>query len=151
APGFLRSEAVLEHFGVTEANWRDAIATDPFFAGSETPFYVGRAIAALAADPRVLVKTGRTLTSWELAEAYGLSDVDGARPHWDRFLAGTVDERWGRLVAEVRTTFGREGEDAAAVLEEDRAALELRVRLGGSEGQASPAPTEGRPVWLRRE
>src|SRR5205085_10121025 len=57
-PGFLRSEAVLERFGVTASNWREAIRTNPFFAGSETPFYVGRDVANLSADPRALLKTG---------------------------------------------------------------------------------------------
>jgi NAD(P)-dependent dehydrogenase (short-subunit alcohol dehydrogenase family) len=58
-PGFLRTEAMLDHFGVTEATWRDAIAKDPHFARSETPLLVGRAVAALAADPNVAVKAGR--------------------------------------------------------------------------------------------
>ncbi|MEV7028253.1 SDR family oxidoreductase, partial [Kitasatospora sp. NPDC093558] len=60
-PGFLRSEAVLEHFGVTEATWRDGVAADPHFAHSETPAYLGRAVAALAGDPDVIAKTGRAL------------------------------------------------------------------------------------------
>ena len=81
-PGFLRSEAVLDHFGVTEAGWRDGIAKDPNFAASETPRYVGRAVAALAADPTVLAKSGRALSSWELAKEYGFTDVDGTRPDW---------------------------------------------------------------------
>src|SRR5262249_21251226 len=67
-PGFLRSEAVLEHYGVQESNWRDAIQKDPYFAPSETPFYVGRAVAALAADRRAILKTGTLLTSAQLAE-----------------------------------------------------------------------------------
>jgi NAD(P)-dependent dehydrogenase (short-subunit alcohol dehydrogenase family) len=81
-PGFLRSEAMLEHFGVTEATWRDAIARDRHFAHSETPTFVGRAAAALAADPDVMAKTGRALASWELAHEYGFVDADGARPDW---------------------------------------------------------------------
>jgi NAD(P)-dependent dehydrogenase (short-subunit alcohol dehydrogenase family) len=79
-PGFLRSEAVLGHFGVSEANWRDAVAKDPFFAESETPFFVGRAVAALAADPEVHRKAGQVLFAADLAEAYGFTDVDGRRP-----------------------------------------------------------------------
>jgi NAD(P)-dependent dehydrogenase (short-subunit alcohol dehydrogenase family) len=79
-PGFLRSEAVLDHFGVSEANWRDAIAKDPFFAQSESPFFVGRAVAALAADPHVHRKAGQVLFAADLAEAYGFTDVDGRRP-----------------------------------------------------------------------
>ncbi len=92
-PGFLRSEAMLDHFGVTEANWRDGGAKDPHFLASETPRYVGRAIAALAADPKVGERTGQVLTSWDLAEEYDIEDVDGRRPHWDRHMrsaAGAV-------------------------------------------------------------
>jgi NAD(P)-dependent dehydrogenase (short-subunit alcohol dehydrogenase family) len=79
-PGFLRSEAVLDHFGVTEASWRDAVAKDPFFAESESPFFVGRAVAALAADPHVHRKAGQVLFAADLAEAYDFTDVDGRRP-----------------------------------------------------------------------
>jgi NAD(P)-dependent dehydrogenase (short-subunit alcohol dehydrogenase family) len=82
-PGFLRSEAVLGHFGVSEANWRDAVAKDPFFGESETPFFVGRAVAALAADPEVHRKAGQVLFAADLAEAYGFTDVDGRRPAFD--------------------------------------------------------------------
>lgn len=86
-PGFLRSEAVLDHFGVTAATWRDAIARDPHFAHSESPMFVGRAVAALAADPHVARRAGGVYASWELAEVYGFTDVDGARPHWGRHFA----------------------------------------------------------------
>ena len=79
-PGFLRSEAVLGHFGVAETNWRDAIAKDPFFAESESPGFVGRAVAALAADPDVHAKAGQVLFAANLAEDYGFTDVDGRRP-----------------------------------------------------------------------
>ncbi|NJP05277.1 MAG: SDR family NAD(P)-dependent oxidoreductase [Chloroflexaceae bacterium] len=86
-PGFLRSEAVLDHFGVTEATWRDAIAKDPYFAGSETPHYIGRAVAALATDPDIMQLSGQTLATWHLAQQYGFTDVDGAQPHWQQFFA----------------------------------------------------------------
>jgi NAD(P)-dependent dehydrogenase (short-subunit alcohol dehydrogenase family) len=86
-PGFMRSEAVLDHFGVTESTWRDAIAIDPHFAHSETPRFVGRAVAALAADPAVLRWSGRALASWELAAEYGFEDVDGSRPDWGAHFA----------------------------------------------------------------
>src|SRR5207253_2851943 len=79
-PGFLRSESILDQLGVTEANWRDAVKKRPEFAESETPFYVGRAIAALAADPRVMLKSGRVFNSAELAREYGFTDVDGRKP-----------------------------------------------------------------------
>ncbi|THF74500.1 SDR family oxidoreductase [Cohnella fermenti] len=84
-PGFLRSEAMLDHFGVTEGNWRDAAKIDPNFIMSETPYFVGRAIAELAADPAVAAKSGKALTSWDLSDEYGFSDVDGRRPHWGRY------------------------------------------------------------------
>ena len=91
-PGFLRSEAVLDHFGVTEETWREAIPQDRHFAHSETPLYVGRAIAALAADPGVGRYAGRTLTSWDVAREYGLKDADGAQPHWDEYLHESVEQ-----------------------------------------------------------
>ncbi len=89
-PGFLRSEAMLDGFGVTEDNWRDAGAHDPNFLASETPRYVGRAVAALAADPAVPSKAGQVLTSWDLAEEYDLHDVDGSRPHWGQHFATNI-------------------------------------------------------------
>ncbi len=89
-PGFLRSEAVLEHFGVTAATWREAIARDAHFAHSETPHYLGRGLAALAADPDGVRFSGRTLTSADLARTYGLVDVDGSRPDWPAHFA-TLD------------------------------------------------------------
>jgi NAD(P)-dependent dehydrogenase (short-subunit alcohol dehydrogenase family) len=83
-PGFLRSESMLEHFGVTEANWRDGGKKDKNFLESESPLFVGRAVAALAADPKVMRWTGQLLSSWEVAREYGLTDVDGRRPDWGR-------------------------------------------------------------------
>ncbi|WNG39799.1 SDR family oxidoreductase [Archangium violaceum] len=88
-PGFLRSEAMLEGFGVTEANWRDATAKEPHFIASETPFYVGRAVAALAADPNVAKKAGRVFSSWQLAKEYGFKDVDGRQPDWGEYFQKT--------------------------------------------------------------
>ncbi len=81
-PGFLRSEKMLEHFGVTEENWRDGGKNDPNFLVSESPLFVGRAIAALAADPDVLAQTGQLLSSWELSRKYRFTDYDGRRPDW---------------------------------------------------------------------
>ena len=91
-PGLMRSEAVLDHFGVTEANWRDAIAEDLYFAESETPCYVGRAAAALAADPDVAARNGGLFSSWGLAKEYGFTDVDGRRPDWGTFFPRKVRE-----------------------------------------------------------
>jgi NAD(P)-dependent dehydrogenase (short-subunit alcohol dehydrogenase family) len=81
-PGFLRSEAMLERFGVTEANWRDAGKKDVNFLESESPLFVGRAVAALVADDRVLERSGLLFSSWELAREYAFTDVDGRRPDW---------------------------------------------------------------------
>jgi NAD(P)-dependent dehydrogenase (short-subunit alcohol dehydrogenase family) len=91
-PGFLRSEEMLDHFGVTEQNWRDAIAQDPHYAESETPYYLARGVAALASDANVARKAGRVFASWDLAREYGFLDVDGRKPDWGvyfaRYLAG---------------------------------------------------------------
>lgn len=86
-PGFLRSEAMLDHFGVTEANWREGAKKDPHFIASETPYFVGRAVAALAADPNVAQKSGGVYASWTLSDEYGFSDMDGRKPHWGRYFA----------------------------------------------------------------
>ena len=79
-PGWLRSEAMLDEFGVTEQNWRDATAAAPHFCVSESPAYVARGIAALAADPGVTRYAGTSLTSAQLARIYGVTDTDGSRP-----------------------------------------------------------------------
>jgi NAD(P)-dependent dehydrogenase (short-subunit alcohol dehydrogenase family) len=90
-PGWLRSEAMLEIYGVGEANWRDAIARVPHFAISESPAFVGRAVAALAADPGRARWNGRSLSSGELARVYGFTDLDGSRPDAWRYLVEVVD------------------------------------------------------------
>jgi NAD(P)-dependent dehydrogenase (short-subunit alcohol dehydrogenase family) len=89
-PGFLRSEAMLEHFGVTEANWQDGAKKEPHFIASETPYFVGRAVAALAADPEVAKKSGKVFTSWDLSDEYGFKDIDGRSPHWGRYFEEKV-------------------------------------------------------------
>jgi NAD(P)-dependent dehydrogenase (short-subunit alcohol dehydrogenase family) len=89
-PGFLRSEEMLDYFGVKEHNWRD-VATSGVdenavhFSESETPGFIGRAVAALAADPQIMRKSGKALSSWELSDEYGFTDVDGRRPHWGNY------------------------------------------------------------------
>jgi NAD(P)-dependent dehydrogenase (short-subunit alcohol dehydrogenase family) len=87
-PGFLRSEEMLDHFGVTEANWRDVTAKVPHFIASETPTYVGRAVAALAADPKIMNKSGQRFATWDLYKEYGFTDVDGTQPD---FLAYAIE------------------------------------------------------------
>ena len=91
SPGWLRSEAMLEHFGVSEENWRDGTAKDPHFCISETPHYVARAAAALAADPERARFNGRSLASWDLGPAYGVTDLDGTQPHMLRYFREIID------------------------------------------------------------
>lgn len=91
-PGFLRSEAMLDGLGVTEQTWRDAADKEMGFSESETPCYVGRAVAALAADPNVHAKAGGVYASWELAKEYGFTDVDGRSPDWWDFVRRSVGE-----------------------------------------------------------
>jgi NAD(P)-dependent dehydrogenase (short-subunit alcohol dehydrogenase family) len=90
-PGFLRSEAMLESFGVSEANWREAGRKDANFLVSESPLFVGRGVAALAADRRILAKSGRTFSSWRLARTYRFTDADGSRPDWGKHVTGRAD------------------------------------------------------------
>jgi NAD(P)-dependent dehydrogenase (short-subunit alcohol dehydrogenase family) len=91
-PGWLRSEMMLEHFGVTEANWRDGAAVDPHFAAiSESPRFVGRAVAALAADPDVQRHDGGSFSSGGLAGEYGFTDLDGSRPDCWRYMVEVQD------------------------------------------------------------
>jgi NAD(P)-dependent dehydrogenase (short-subunit alcohol dehydrogenase family) len=92
-PGFLRSEAVLDHFGVAESNWRDAVAKDVHFAQSETPYYIGKAVVALASDPSVADKSGKALMSGDLAEEYGFTDADGSRPNWNVYYKRTFEQQ----------------------------------------------------------
>ncbi|EJQ70938.1 hypothetical protein IG7_02391 [Bacillus cereus HuA2-4] len=81
---------MLDIFGVTEENWREGAKQDPHFIASETPFFVGRAVAALASDPNVHEKTGRALSSWELGREYGFTDMDGRRPDWGKYFEENV-------------------------------------------------------------
>jgi NAD(P)-dependent dehydrogenase (short-subunit alcohol dehydrogenase family) len=89
-PGFLRSEEMLDYFGVTEETWQDGAQKDPHFIASETPFFVGRAIAALAADPNVHEKAGQVWASWTLAKEYGFEDIDGRQPDWGTYYKEVV-------------------------------------------------------------
>jgi NAD(P)-dependent dehydrogenase (short-subunit alcohol dehydrogenase family) len=91
SPGWLRSEAMLEGFGVTEANWRDATERIPHFAISETPRYTGRAVVALATDPDVHRWNQQSLSSGQLAQVYGFTDVDGSRPDAWRYMVEVQD------------------------------------------------------------
>jgi len=86
-PGWMRSEMMLDHFGVREENWHDATAQDPHFGISETPRFVGRAVVALAADPQRSRWNGESLSSGGLAKEYGFTDLDGSRPDAMRYIA----------------------------------------------------------------
>jgi len=90
-PGWLRSEIMLDQFGVREENWRDALDRVPHFAISETPRYVGRAVTALATDPQVARWNGQSLSSGGLAPVYGFTDLDGSRPDAWRYLVEVQD------------------------------------------------------------
>jgi NAD(P)-dependent dehydrogenase (short-subunit alcohol dehydrogenase family) len=90
-PGWLRSEAMLEAYRVSEDNWRDATARQPHFAISESPAFVGRAVAALAQDPGVARWNGQSLSSGQLAKIYGFTDLDGSRPDAWRYVVEVQD------------------------------------------------------------
>lgn len=90
-PGWMRSEIMLEVFGVTEQNWRDAVEKEPHFAISETPRFVGRAVAALAGDPQVARWNGESLSSGQLAQEYGFTDLDGSQPDAWRYIVEVQD------------------------------------------------------------
>ena len=91
---------MLDRFGVTESNWRDAAKKVKSFIASETPLFVGRGIATLAADPNVATKNGRVFASWDLGEEYGIADADGTRPHFVRWLQENMPDvaaSWKKL------------------------------------------------------
>jgi NAD(P)-dependent dehydrogenase (short-subunit alcohol dehydrogenase family) len=91
-PGWLRSEMMLEAFGVTEANWRDATKTQPHFVISETPRFVGRAVAALAADPERARWNGQSLSSGGLSKVYSFTDLDGSQPDAFRYIVEVTEK-----------------------------------------------------------
>ncbi len=91
-PGWMRSEMMLDNYGVTEENWRDGAAVNPHFAAiSESPLFVGRAVAALAGDPDVTRRNGGSFSSGELAREYGFTDVDGSQPDCWRYMVEVQD------------------------------------------------------------
>jgi NAD(P)-dependent dehydrogenase (short-subunit alcohol dehydrogenase family) len=83
-PGFIRSEQMLDFKKLTEENWRDGIAEDEGWARSETPHYLGRAIAAMVTDPNIHEKSGKVLATWHLYKEYGFKDLDGRQPDWEK-------------------------------------------------------------------
>jgi NAD(P)-dependent dehydrogenase (short-subunit alcohol dehydrogenase family) len=138
-PGFLRSESMLQHFGVTEANWRDAGKKDKYFLVSESPLFVGRAVAALAADPKALERSGDILSSWELAREYGFTDADGSRPDWGAHFgqamleAGFLDgfRRHGAFLERMNRRMSQYLASADAAIASRPATKGLRKGAGG--------------------
>ena len=126
-PGFLRSERMLGLFRVTEQNWQDAIETDPYFAHSESPLFVGRAVAALAGDEDVGRWAGRSLASWTLAREYGFTDHDGRQPDMGSALMQAADSRWPEIVSAARRAV------AGSEFRSDKERLELRAVRGRGE------------------
>src|SRR3954454_6610026 len=90
-PGWMRSEEMLEHYGVTEANWREGTKVSPHFCIAESPRFLGRAVAALARDPERARWNGQSLSSGQLAQVYGFTDVDGTRPDCWRYMDEVQD------------------------------------------------------------
>ena len=91
-PGWMRSEMMLDNYGVTEANWRDGARVNPHFAAiSESPRFVGRAVAALATDPNLRHRNGGSFSSGGLAREYGFTDLDGSQPDCWRYLVEVQD------------------------------------------------------------
>ncbi len=90
-PGWMRSEQMLDIYGVSEANWRDATAKQPHFVISESPRYVGRAVAHLAGDPEAARWNGQSLSSGQLAKVYGFTDHDGSQPDCWRYFPEVHD------------------------------------------------------------
>jgi len=109
-PGFLRSEFMLEHFGVTAETWREGAKKDSNFIASESPLYVGRGVAALAADPEVKSKSGKVFASWTLAHEYGFTDVDGSRPDWGTHFEQTFGTRYRTFDDDLYAAFLGPGE-----------------------------------------
>jgi NAD(P)-dependent dehydrogenase (short-subunit alcohol dehydrogenase family) len=90
-PGWMRSEAMLDNHRVSESNWREATKRTPHFCISESPRYVGRAVAALAGDPERARWSGQSLSSGGLAQVYGFTDIDGTRPDCWRYMVEVVE------------------------------------------------------------
>jgi NAD(P)-dependent dehydrogenase (short-subunit alcohol dehydrogenase family) len=90
-PGWMRSELMLEHHGVSESNWRDATERAPHFCISESPRFVGRAVAALAGDPDAARWNGQSLSSGQLAQVYGFTDLDGTQPDCWRYMVEVIE------------------------------------------------------------
>jgi NAD(P)-dependent dehydrogenase (short-subunit alcohol dehydrogenase family) len=146
-PGFLRSESMLQGQRVTEANWQDAGKKDRNFLESESPLFVGRAVAALAQDPAILDRTGQLLSSWELSRHYKFTDYDGRRPDWGRLA---ID--FAGLPASLIEVF-RSGCDIQLEWLETLASRTRQFRAKipkASTTRRKPAPSAKKPASRRR-
>ena len=119
-PGFLRSETMLERFGVTEDTWREGGKKDRNFLESESPLFVGRAVAALAGDPAILERSGRLFSSWELGREYRFTDADGRRPDWGALRIDFL-EASGAVAPATEDWFGDTASMAERTAAEDEA------------------------------
>ena len=141
SPGFLRSEAVLEHFGVREENWREAVARDPYFAESETPALVGRAAVALACDPDVRRKAGLIHFASDLALEYGFTDVDGRTPDFPKMFDTRVAAMASAQLLDDQSRFLAWARYCQ--IHQDPAGRELAVLLAGALGLENLGPGLG--------
>ena len=133
-PGWMRSELMLEHHGVSESNWRDATERTPHFCISESPRFVGRAVAALAGDPDVSRWNGQSLSSGELAQVYGFTDTDGTQPDCWRYMVEVV-EREGATAGDERLPLSPAQRSSARTTPSsriDRSVIGLTTRIASS-------------------
>ncbi len=148
SPGFLRSEMMLEHFGVTEDNWQEAAKKDPHFAESETPALLGRAVTALAADPYVATKAGRAFATWTLSEEYGFTDADGRRPHFGRYFDHHTEKLWGKVTDAVRDAAAAAGADPNRDIRFNSDELTVYGRLPGEDDRWYPFRLGVDDLWF---
>jgi hypothetical protein len=120
---------------VTEENWEEGAKKDPHFLQSETPFYVGRAVAALASDPKVKEKAGRALATWTLSREYGFTDVDGRRADFGGYIEKEMAKHWSAVVKSIRKELAKQGIPEGAV-KEDRQRLEVQVAVDSGDGKS---------------
>lgn len=148
SPGFLRSEYMLDHFGVTEENWQDAIKKDPYFAESETPFFIGKAVVALASDPDVKQKSGKSFATWDLAKEYEFNDVDGRRPDMGGVLTEKSKQKWDDLVREIKKSVDSINFDGPLKTDYDN--LEITAVLDQGSGKTFRWPVPLTDIWFKK-
>ncbi len=127
-PGFLRSEAMLEYFGVSEDNWRDGVKKDMHFAESETPYFVGRAVVALAADSDVSSKSGKSFSSWRLANEYGFKDMDGSQPDFGGYIHDLIFKLLSSVIEKNRQSIVSDSDDSDSTLKNIKALVNSELQ-----------------------